>query len=163
VHFAFTSPDRRTVDAFHEAAIAAGGRDNGPPGVRTAYHENYYAAFVMDPEGMSMVDLTTGEETTRITPENPAIYVYDGDLPDTYDGKLDALAHLPALTRPLLTELDGTQVVITSFPVQLTDGPGVELVAVAAECSHTPVPGGCGPINPGNCASHCSGVKRPST
>jgi catechol 2,3-dioxygenase-like lactoylglutathione lyase family enzyme len=51
VHFAFTSPDRRTVDAFHEAAIAAGGRDNGPPGVRTAYHENYYAAFVRDPDG----------------------------------------------------------------------------------------------------------------
>jgi catechol 2,3-dioxygenase-like lactoylglutathione lyase family enzyme len=51
VHFAFTSPDRRTVDAFHEAATGAGGRDNGPPGVRTAYHENYYAAFVMDPDG----------------------------------------------------------------------------------------------------------------
>jgi catechol 2,3-dioxygenase-like lactoylglutathione lyase family enzyme len=51
VHFAVTSPDRPTVDAFHEAAIAAGGQDNGPPGVRTAYHENYYAAFVIDPDG----------------------------------------------------------------------------------------------------------------
>jgi predicted lactoylglutathione lyase len=39
------------VDAFHEAAIEGGGRDNGPPGVRTAYHENYYAAFVKDPDG----------------------------------------------------------------------------------------------------------------
>jgi catechol 2,3-dioxygenase-like lactoylglutathione lyase family enzyme len=51
VHFAVTSPDRSTVDAFHEAAIAVGGQDNGPPGVRMAYHENYYAAFVIDPDG----------------------------------------------------------------------------------------------------------------
>ena len=51
VHFAFTSADRRTVDAFHEAATAAGGRDNGPPGIRSDYHENYYAGFVEDPDG----------------------------------------------------------------------------------------------------------------
>jgi len=62
VHFAFTSPDRRTVDAFHEAAIAVGGRDNGPPGIRTAYHENYYAAFVTDPDGNNVEALCEAPE-----------------------------------------------------------------------------------------------------
>jgi catechol 2,3-dioxygenase-like lactoylglutathione lyase family enzyme len=43
--------DRATVERFHEAAIAAGGRDNGPPGVRPHYNSNYYGAFVLDPDG----------------------------------------------------------------------------------------------------------------
>jgi catechol 2,3-dioxygenase-like lactoylglutathione lyase family enzyme len=43
--------DRRTVDAFYRAAIAAGGRDNGAPGLRPHYHPNYYGAFVLDPDG----------------------------------------------------------------------------------------------------------------
>ena len=51
VHVAFASPDRATVDAFYEAAIAAGGRDNGAPGLRREYHPNYYGAFVFDPDG----------------------------------------------------------------------------------------------------------------
>jgi catechol 2,3-dioxygenase-like lactoylglutathione lyase family enzyme len=51
VHIAFASPDRATVAAFHEAAIAAGGRDNGAPGLRPEYHPNYYGAFVFDPDG----------------------------------------------------------------------------------------------------------------
>jgi catechol 2,3-dioxygenase-like lactoylglutathione lyase family enzyme len=51
VHVAFSSPDRPTVDAFYEAAIAAGGRDNGAPGLRPDYHRNYYGAFVFDPDG----------------------------------------------------------------------------------------------------------------
>jgi catechol 2,3-dioxygenase-like lactoylglutathione lyase family enzyme len=50
-HVAFSAPDRAAVDAFHDAAIAAGGRDNGPPGIRSHYHENYYAAFVHDADG----------------------------------------------------------------------------------------------------------------
>lgn len=50
VHVAF-STDREGVDAFYQAAIDAGGRDNGPPGVRADYHEHYYAAFVHDPDG----------------------------------------------------------------------------------------------------------------
>ena len=50
-HFAFTAKDRKTVDAFYAAALAAGGRDNGPPGVRKDYHPSYYAAFVLDPDG----------------------------------------------------------------------------------------------------------------
>ncbi len=51
VHVAFASPDRATVDAFHAAALAAGGRDNGLPGLRAQYHPNYYGAFVLDPDG----------------------------------------------------------------------------------------------------------------
>ena len=50
-HIAFTAPDRATVDAFHAAALAAGGRDNGQPGVRPHYHPHYYGAFVLDPDG----------------------------------------------------------------------------------------------------------------
>jgi catechol 2,3-dioxygenase-like lactoylglutathione lyase family enzyme len=50
LHVAFAAPDRETVDAFHAAALAAGGRDNGPPGLRP-YHPSYYGAFVLDPEG----------------------------------------------------------------------------------------------------------------
>src|SRR5581483_11724574 len=49
-HVAFTCDDRATVDAFHAAGIAAGGEDNGAPGLRW-YHENYYGAFVLDPDG----------------------------------------------------------------------------------------------------------------
>ncbi len=51
LHVAFVAADRATVDAFHAAAIAAGGRDNGKPGLRPHYHPNYYAAFVFDPDG----------------------------------------------------------------------------------------------------------------
>lgn len=51
LHVAFVAPDRRTVDAFHRAALAAGGTDNGAPGLRPHYHPNYYGAFVLDPDG----------------------------------------------------------------------------------------------------------------
>jgi catechol 2,3-dioxygenase-like lactoylglutathione lyase family enzyme len=50
IHIAFAARDRAAVDAFHRAAIAAGGRDNGPPGLRPHYHPNYYGAFVLDPD-----------------------------------------------------------------------------------------------------------------
>lgn len=53
-HVAFSTPDRATVDAFYEAAIAAGGRDNGAPGLRPKYHPNYYGAFVLDPDGANI-------------------------------------------------------------------------------------------------------------
>jgi catechol 2,3-dioxygenase-like lactoylglutathione lyase family enzyme len=49
-HFAFQASDRATVDAFHKAALAHGGKDNGAPGERP-YHPGYYAAFVLDPDG----------------------------------------------------------------------------------------------------------------
>jgi catechol 2,3-dioxygenase-like lactoylglutathione lyase family enzyme len=51
VHVAFLAMDPETVDAFHAAAVAAGGRDNGGPGPRPRYHERYYAAYVLDPDG----------------------------------------------------------------------------------------------------------------
>lgn len=53
-HVAFRAGNRAQVDAFHAAALAAGGRDNGAPGVRSQYHENYYAAFVFDPDGINV-------------------------------------------------------------------------------------------------------------
>lgn len=50
-HLAFTAPDRASVDAFHAAALRLGGRDAGLPGARPHYGDNYYAAFVTDPDG----------------------------------------------------------------------------------------------------------------
>jgi catechol 2,3-dioxygenase-like lactoylglutathione lyase family enzyme len=50
-HVAFAATGRAEVRAFYEAAIAAGGTDNGAPGLRTIYHPNYYGAFVLDPDG----------------------------------------------------------------------------------------------------------------
>jgi catechol 2,3-dioxygenase-like lactoylglutathione lyase family enzyme len=50
-HVAFSASDRATVDAFFEAALAAGATDNGAPGLRPHYHETYYAAYVHDPDG----------------------------------------------------------------------------------------------------------------
>ena len=51
LHLCFDAADRVGVDAFHKAGIKSGGRDNGRPGVRKDYGDNYYAAFVIDPEG----------------------------------------------------------------------------------------------------------------
>jgi len=51
VHVAFSAKSRSLVDEFYKSAIAAGGRDNGAPGPRPQYHENYYGAFVLDPDG----------------------------------------------------------------------------------------------------------------
>jgi catechol 2,3-dioxygenase-like lactoylglutathione lyase family enzyme len=51
LHIAFEVDDRETVDAFHAAALEAGGKDNGKPGVRDLYHPNYYGAYVLDPDG----------------------------------------------------------------------------------------------------------------
>ncbi len=51
LHFCFAAPDRSSVDAFHAAALRAGGRDNGAPGLRPEYSPDYYAAFVVDPDG----------------------------------------------------------------------------------------------------------------
>lgn len=51
MHIAFSSPDRKTVAAFHEAALTAGAKDNGAPGLRPDYHPHYYGAFALDPDG----------------------------------------------------------------------------------------------------------------
>lgn len=59
-HIAFQAGDRAMVDAFHAAALAAGGRDNGAPGIR-AYHPGYYGAFVLDPDGNNIEAVYHGE------------------------------------------------------------------------------------------------------
>ena len=51
IHIAIAAPNRAAVDAFYRAALAAGGKDNGAPGLRPHYHANYYGAFVLDPDG----------------------------------------------------------------------------------------------------------------
>ena len=51
VHVAFRAGSKAEVDAFHRAALAAGGRDNGPPGPRPHYHDKYYGGFILDPDG----------------------------------------------------------------------------------------------------------------
>jgi catechol 2,3-dioxygenase-like lactoylglutathione lyase family enzyme len=61
-HVAFECPDRATVDAFHAAATAAGGGDNGGPGVREHYHPTYYGAFVLDPDGNNVEAVSHGPE-----------------------------------------------------------------------------------------------------
>ena len=53
-HVAFEAASRADVDAFYRAALDAGGRDNGAPGIRLRYHPNYYGAFVYDPDGINI-------------------------------------------------------------------------------------------------------------
>ena len=60
IHLAFSALDRAQVDAFHEAALAAGGADNGAPGIRAEYHPDYYGAFVIDPDGHNIEAVSHG-------------------------------------------------------------------------------------------------------
>jgi len=74
IHLAFQAPDRQTVVAFHQAALGAGGRDNGPPGERS-YHPGYYGAFVLDPDGNNIEAVFHGPasrsaESIVVTPED---------------------------------------------------------------------------------------------
>jgi catechol 2,3-dioxygenase-like lactoylglutathione lyase family enzyme len=62
LHLAFQAPDRETVQRFYDAALAAGGRDNGRPGDRD-YHEGYYAAYVIDPDGNNLEAVYHGPST----------------------------------------------------------------------------------------------------
>jgi catechol 2,3-dioxygenase-like lactoylglutathione lyase family enzyme len=62
-HLAFQAKDRAMVDAFHTAALAAGGKDNGAPGERSQYHPGYYGAFVIDPDGNNIEAVYHGEAT----------------------------------------------------------------------------------------------------
>jgi catechol 2,3-dioxygenase-like lactoylglutathione lyase family enzyme len=69
LHLAFLAMDPETVDAFHAAAIEAGGRDNGAPGPRPQYHERYYAAYVLDPDGNNVEAVChTGPTTAEQDP-----------------------------------------------------------------------------------------------
>lgn len=63
IHVAFAAKDRAEVRAFYAAAIAAGGRDNGPPGPRPQYHGDYYGAFVRDPDGHNIEAVCHAPET----------------------------------------------------------------------------------------------------
>ena len=58
LHVAFAAQDRQMVRAFYDAALAAGAKDNGPPGLRPHYHQNYYGAFVLDPDGHNVEAVT---------------------------------------------------------------------------------------------------------
>lgn len=71
VHVAFSADSHALVDAFHAAALAAGGEDNGAPGLRPVYHEHYYAAFVYDPDGNNIEAVC----------HRPASETRSGDLP----------------------------------------------------------------------------------
>jgi len=62
LHLAFVAGNRRQVEAFHRAALAAGGKDNGAPGLRPHYHANYYAAFVIGPDGHNIEVVCHGPE-----------------------------------------------------------------------------------------------------
>jgi catechol 2,3-dioxygenase-like lactoylglutathione lyase family enzyme len=64
-HVAFAAENREIVDAFYAAAMAAGGRDNGGPGLRPEYHENYYGAFVLDPDGNNIEAVCHGPLTDQ--------------------------------------------------------------------------------------------------
>ncbi len=61
LHLCFTAPSRKAVDAFHAAALQAGGKDNGKPGVRTDYSPDYYAAFAFDPDGYRLEAVCFGK------------------------------------------------------------------------------------------------------
>jgi catechol 2,3-dioxygenase-like lactoylglutathione lyase family enzyme len=59
VHLALRAPDRKVVDRFHKQGLSAGGRDNGEPGIRADYSPNYYAAFLIDPDGNNVEAVCT--------------------------------------------------------------------------------------------------------
>ena len=71
-HIAFGATSRSEVDAFYKAAMAAGAKDNGPPGVRKLYHPNYYGAFVFDPEGHNIEAVFHGAPATGKAPAKRA-------------------------------------------------------------------------------------------
>ena len=62
LHIAFRAPNRKAVHEFHQAALNAGGKDNGAPGVRADYHPDYYGAFVLDPDGHNIEACLIGKE-----------------------------------------------------------------------------------------------------
>ena len=66
VHICLRAPDSGAVDAFHAAALNAGGASDGPPGLRTKYHDNYYAAFVRDPDGNRVEAVTFMRRATAL-------------------------------------------------------------------------------------------------
>jgi catechol 2,3-dioxygenase-like lactoylglutathione lyase family enzyme len=72
-HIALRAESRDQIDAFHRAALAAGGADNGAPGLRPHYHANYYAAFVLDPEGHNIEAVMHAAPARRTTKAKAAV------------------------------------------------------------------------------------------
>ena len=68
LHLAFAAENRQQVDAFYRAALEAGGKDNGPPGLRPQYNANYYAAFVIGPDGHNIEVVCHEPETASSSP-----------------------------------------------------------------------------------------------
>ncbi len=66
LHIALAAPRREVVDAFHAAALAAGGRDNGSPGIRLQYHPDYYAAYALDPDGNNVEAVHHGSHSQGV-------------------------------------------------------------------------------------------------
>jgi catechol 2,3-dioxygenase-like lactoylglutathione lyase family enzyme len=66
MHVCFRAPDRKAVRTFHAEALAAGGKDDGAPGIRPLYHPNYYAAFVLDPDGHRIEAVCHAPETPEV-------------------------------------------------------------------------------------------------
>src|SRR5215475_10497788 len=66
MHLCFRAPDRAAVQAFHTAALSSGGRDDGEPGLRLQYHADYYAAFVLDPDGHRVEAVCHAPQTPTI-------------------------------------------------------------------------------------------------
>jgi catechol 2,3-dioxygenase-like lactoylglutathione lyase family enzyme len=71
LHIAFVADTRRRVDAFYRAALEAGGRDNGAPGVRPRYHANYYAAFIIGPDGHNLEAVCHQPEPCSVPDQPP--------------------------------------------------------------------------------------------
>jgi hypothetical protein len=103
VHVAFAAADRATVDKFHRAAVEAGGRDNGAPGLRPHYHAEYYAAFVIDPDGTTSKRSST--ETASYQPRDARLpqragMTPDGEAASKPNGALVPPAPFPSLGAP---------------------------------------------------------------
>jgi catechol 2,3-dioxygenase-like lactoylglutathione lyase family enzyme len=94
-HLAFSS-DRGRVDAFHGAALAAGGTDNGAPGVRQDYHPHYYAAFVHDPEGNNIEVVSHADPDARPPAAKPREMKAAARRPAKAAGKKPAKKKAPA-------------------------------------------------------------------
>jgi catechol 2,3-dioxygenase-like lactoylglutathione lyase family enzyme len=78
LHVAFRASSRAAVDAFHAAALAAGGRDNGKPGLRPQYHPNYYGAYVWDPDGHNIEAVCHDTHATSDTHDTHDTHVTTG-------------------------------------------------------------------------------------
>lgn len=96
------------------------------------------AAFVVDETGLTMFDLADGSKAVRAEPEHPVLYVNEGQLPSNDPvQRIMAIDSWRFVSRPEIAEIAGATAVVTAFPVQLADGPGVEIIAIDAVSGET--------------------------